>query len=121
MESLLDIINALEKRVGDLEQKVDLKVDKGDVLITSEREDRLKKVQKRVERSNGISDPTCEHEWIKVPLDGGIFVGCPKCRSVNVEETKRLSRGLASEREINNETNQTRTSNCDWYIHFYVR
>ncbi|MFF2339165.1 hypothetical protein [Bacillus mycoides] len=98
MESLLGIINALERRVGVLEQKINLKVDKGDVLITSEQEERLKKVQERVERSNGISDPTCEHEWIKVPLDDGIFVGCPKCRSVDVEETKRLSRELASEK-----------------------
>ncbi|XLP26003.1 hypothetical protein ACFMB7_33355 (plasmid) [Bacillus toyonensis] len=37
---------------------------------------------------------------IKIPVDGGIFLGCPKCKSVDVEETKRLSREwLASKKE----------------------
>ncbi|EJR56191.1 hypothetical protein IIM_01283 [Bacillus cereus VD107] len=52
-----------------------------------------------MERSNGNIDQTCEHEWIEIPVDGGIFVGCPKCESIDVEETKRLSRELAAQKE----------------------
>lgn len=38
----------------------------------------------------------CEHEWtnIRIPGDDGIYVACPKCKSVDVEETRRLSRAL---------------------------
>ncbi|MGH0886472.1 hypothetical protein ACQVSG_14850 [Bacillus cereus] len=66
----------------------------------TKREEELKKVQERVERSNGNIDKTCEHEWIniRIPGDDGIYVACPKCRSVDVEETRRLSRELASEK-----------------------
>lgn len=56
----------------------------------------------RMERSNGNIDQTCEHEWIniRIPGDDGIYVACPKCKSVDVEETKRLSREwLASKKE----------------------
>ncbi|MDM5195473.1 hypothetical protein QUF93_23540 [Bacillus hominis] len=54
------------------------------------------KAHERMERSNGNIDQTCEHEWIniRIPGDDGIYVACPKCKSVDVEETKRLSREL---------------------------
>lgn len=41
-------------------------------------------------------DNPCEHEWtnIRIPGDDGIYVACPKCKSVDVEETRRLSRLL---------------------------
>lgn len=94
-------VDALKQYVSDLDKKIDLKVDKGDVLITSEQEERLKKAQERVERSNGDIDQTCKHEWvnIRIPGDDGIYVACPKCKSVDVKETRRLSRELIRKKE----------------------
>ncbi|MEC2554534.1 hypothetical protein P9W85_24775 [Bacillus tropicus] len=94
-------VDALKRYISDLDKKIDLKVDKGDVLITSEQEEQLKKAQKRVERSNGDIDQTCKHEWtnIRIPGDDGIYVACPKCQSVDVKETRRLSRELIRKKE----------------------
>ncbi|MHA4179814.1 hypothetical protein ACX168_26550 [Bacillus cereus] len=89
-------VDALKRYISDLDKKIDLKVDKGDVLITSKQEERLKKAQERAERSNGDIDQTCKHEWVNIRIlgDDGIYVACPKCKSVDVEETRRLSREL---------------------------
>ncbi|MGE1105896.1 hypothetical protein ACQJ2X_07585 [Bacillus wiedmannii] len=46
-----------------------------------------------------MSEQACEHEWIQIPLDGDIFVGCPKCKTVDKEETMRLSRELTAQKE----------------------
>ncbi|MDO8159636.1 hypothetical protein FKQ51_20215 [Bacillus toyonensis] len=92
-------VYGLKEYIDDSEKTASSKVEKGDVFITDEQAERLKKALERVERSNGDIDQSCEHEWIKIPVDGGIFVGCPKCKSVDVEETKRLSRGLSTTNE----------------------
>lgn len=43
-----------------------------------------------------MKDNQCEHEWtnIRIPGDDGVYVACLKCKSVDVEETRRLSRSL---------------------------
>lgn len=46
-------------------------------------------------------DNLCEHEWtnIRIPGDDGVYVACPKCKSVDVEETRRLSKDLIKKKE----------------------
>ncbi|WP_179874640.1 hypothetical protein [Bacillus cereus] len=47
-------------------------------------------------------DNPCEHEWtnIRIPGDDGIYVACPKCKSVDVEETRRLSSALIRKKAV---------------------
>ncbi|MDA2051852.1 hypothetical protein PDM87_27945 [Bacillus cereus] len=79
MKSLSDIINSLEERVSYLEQKIGLKVDKSDIPV--------------------IDEQVCEHDWIQISLDGGIFIGCPKCKTVDRDETMRINRELIAQKE----------------------
>ncbi|AJG78662.1 hypothetical protein FOC89_22980 [Bacillus thuringiensis] len=78
---LSETVDVLMRNVNDLEQKVSSKVDIGDVPATNEQ--------------------ICKHEWtnIRIPGDDGIYVACPKCQSVDVEETRRLSRELRAQKE----------------------